>query len=233
MGQKVHPIGFRLGITTKHSSQWFAKVRKSNQYSHFLAEDTFIREFLFREAPSLHHVVIQRKNTALFLHLEAGQPNEIISNLETLKTKLQTELFVKSQQIAFSTFNGIPSAQENNFNHTARSTRTPYAIFCTVSRANETAAQSVAFFIKSELEKRLPFRRAMKKSLRLAKAKGVKGMKIQISGRLNGAEIARREWERFGAVSLQSLRSKIDYTECVAHTIYGVLGIKVWVQYDS
>ena len=63
MGQKVHPVGFRLGITTNHSSQWFAKVRKSNQYSHFLAEDIFIREFLFREATSLHHVIIQRKNT--------------------------------------------------------------------------------------------------------------------------------------------------------------------------
>lgn len=233
MGQKVHPVGFRLGITTNHSSQWFAKVRKSNQYSHFLAEDIFIREFLFREAPSLHHVIIQRKNTALFLHLEAGQPNEIIPQLEIIKTKLQAELFSQSQQISFRTFNRFPTADSDNLNNSVRSARTPYAIFCTISRANETAAQSIAFFIKSELEKRLPFRRAMKKSLRLAKAKGVKGMKIQISGRLNGAEIARREWERFGAVSLQSLRSKIDYTECVAHTIYGVLGIKVWVQYDS
>jgi small subunit ribosomal protein S3 len=229
MGQKVHPVGFRLGITAEHSSKWFAKVRKSNQYAQFLSEDTLIRDFLFQEAPSLHHVTIQRKNSALILHLESGQPNEILENLDTLKQKLQKKLFASSQKVFLLERGSRISSDETN----GVQSRPPYAIFCTVSPAKATAAKSIAFFIKHDLEKRLPFRRAVKKSLRLAKTQGVKGMKIQISGRLNGAEIARTEWERFGAVSLQSLRSQIDYTECIAHTIYGVLGIKVWVQYES
>mmetsp|Transcript_18959 Transcript_18959/g.61825 ORF Transcript_18959/g.61825 Transcript_18959/m.61825 type:complete len:230 (-) Transcript_18959:530-1219(-) len=229
MGQKVHPVGFRLGVTTTHSSAWFAKVRKSNQYTRFLTEDIFIRQFLFQEISSLHNVSIQRKNNVLFLHLEASDPEPILENLTALKTKLQTHLFAESQRIQF----GLqPRGQNKNVDQKNEVALRPYVIFCTIAPAKETDAQSVAFSIKSELEKRSPFRRAMKKSLRLAKTKGVKGMKIQISGRLNGAEIARTEWERFGAVSLQSLRSKIDYTECIAHTIYGVIGIKVWVQYD-
>jgi small subunit ribosomal protein S3 len=218
MGQKVHPNVFRLGVTTTHSSQWFAQIGKSSQYAQFLKEDILIRSFLEKEAPSIHSIDIQRKNTALLLHLEASRPQEILPNLDALKAKLQERLVTLNL----------------NLNQAAGKTKEviPYSIFCTLSQANEVSAQSVAYFVKDQLEKRLPFRRAMKKSIRLAKMNGTKGIKIQVSGRLNGAEIARTEWERFGSVSLQSLRAEIDYTECIAHTIYGVIGIKVWVQVD-
>jgi len=139
MGQKVHPIGFRLGVTTKHSSTWFAKVRKSNQYSRFLAEDTFIREFLLREVPTVHHVLIQRKNSALFLHLEVGQPNDVLPNLEKIKIQLQKELFLQSQKIVLATSHSVGSSRIG--------LQKPYVIFCTVAAAQETTAQSVAFLL--------------------------------------------------------------------------------------
>jgi small subunit ribosomal protein S3 len=202
MGQKVHPNVFRLGVTTKHSSQWFAR----KGYADFLKDDILIRNFMQTEAPSIHSVQIQRKNNSLLLHLEASRPQEILPQLDSLKADLQKKLKHQSGK--------------------------DYLIFCTISQANEASAQSIAFFIKDQLEKRLPFRRAMKQGIRIAQKNGLKGMKIQISGRLNGAEIARTEGEKFGSVSLQNLRADIDYTECIAHTIYGVLGIKVWAQFD-
>ena len=230
MGQKVHPNGFRLGVTNQHSSQWFAKP---SQYSKLLSEDTFIRDFLFKKFQDLHKVSIQRNNEALLIHLEASDPSKILPELDNIKKLLGEKLTEGDRQLANGLKSLYPSSMLEGYIHAKSPCKLarPYSIFCTISNAKDISAQSIANSIKEQLEERLPFRKAMKKSLRLAKMRKVKGMKIQISGRLNGAEIARTEWERYGAVSLQTLRSNIDYTECIAHTIYGVLGIKVWVQY--
>jgi small subunit ribosomal protein S3 len=219
MGQKVHPNLFRLGITTEHTSTWFTKVGKLNNYSKYLHEDNYIRDFFVQNYEGIQNIRIQRQLTTLLIHVETSRPGTLFNELENAKLKLQTELFQFQKEQAklrgdFQT--DIPK----------------YSIFCTLAKARSLSAQSVAQSLKDDLEKRLPFRRAMKLLLRRAQSSGLKGMKIQISGRLNGAEIARTEWERFGAVSLQSLRVNIDYTEEIAHTIYGVLGIKVWVQQD-
>jgi len=214
MGQKVHPVAFRLGITKKHSTDWFAKIGKLNKYSDFVQEDRIIREFLFHKIPTLHKVSITRKNSALLIYLEASYPRDILPKLDVLKIELQKKL--EELKIV-----------SNSFSETENKVIDP--IFFTISRAKEISAKGVALYVKDELEKRMPFRRAMKKSLRVATAQGIGGLKIEISGRLNGAEIARTEWERIGAVPLQSFRSNIDYTEERAQTIYGVIGIKVWV----
>ena len=232
MGQKVHPVGFRLGITRSHPIQWFSKVGKTNNYGKLVEEDTLIRKVLFKKLPSLHNVSIQRKNTTLFIHLESSEPEENEKSIEEIKKELQILLHKKKEESKKFLNLLNPNLSEKNYFHPDSSwnTKESYTIFCTLSRAKDISAQSIANFIKERLEMRLPFRQAMKKSLKLAKLRGVKGMKIEISGRLNGAEIARTEWERYGAVSLQTLRSNIDYTECTAQTIYGILGIKVWVQ---
>nr|YP_009692024.1 ribosomal protein S3 [Microrhizoidea pickettheapsiorum]QEG77692.1 ribosomal protein S3 [Microrhizoidea pickettheapsiorum] len=218
MGQKVHPVGYRLGISTHHSSEWFSKIGHSSEYAFLVAEDNFIRDFFQKKTSNIYHLKIKRKNTALFINIETSEPQEILQNLESLKNELMVKLhsFRKKQTIS-DQFQKRDTQQ--------------YSIYCTVSQASDVSAQSIALSIKDQLEKRLPFRRAVKRSLRLAQIRGLKGMKIQISGRLNGAEIARTESERYGAVPLQTLRTPIDYTTCRADTIYGVLGIKVWVHY--
>ena len=214
MGQKVHPNLFRLGISTQHSSQWFTKVGSS--YSATLQQDTFIRTFFQKKTSdsAIHSIQIQRKNTALLLNIESTRPQEILVHLEEWKKELAKEL---SEIRATNAKRGEREISANS-------------IFCILSQPKELSAQSIANSVKEKLEERLPFRKAMKNSIRLAKSRGLKGMKIEISGRLNGAEIARTEWERYGSVSLQTLRTPIDFYAGVAHTIYGVLGIKVWVQ---
>lgn len=234
MGQKVHPIGFRLGITANHSSQWFARIGKSNNYSNFVAQDALIRQFFSTEINGLHHISIQRQNTALLLHLHVVRPQEVLPQLNELKEKLHKKLLFQNQEhLQMQQVKALGKTSGYHSTRECSQQKIPYGIFCTLSPAKKISATSIAFSIKEELEKRAPFRKAMKKSLLLAKQPGIKGIKIQISGRLNGAEIARTEWERAGSVSLQTLRSNIDYKHCIAHTIYGVLGIKVWVQYED
>ena len=193
---------------------------------------------------TIHSIQIQRKNTALLLTLEATRPQEILVHLEEWKKELAKELAshrasslpVTHQAQLGSTPSAEtlqPSAgilQTGRARNTENTTLSANSIFCILSQPKEISAQSIAHSVKEKLEERLPFRKAMKNSIRLAKSRGLKGMKIEISGRLNGAEIARTEWDRYGSVSLQTLRTPIDYYAGIAHTIYGVLGIKVWVQ---
>jgi len=220
MGQKVHPNLFRLGISTHHSSQWFTKVGSS--YSATLQQDTFIRTFFQKKISdsSIHSIQIQRKNTALLLNIESSRPQEILVHLEEWKKELAKELSKMREETDRKAIGIERTSREISAN----------SIFCILSQPKELSAQSIANSVKEKLEERLPFRKAMKNSIRLAKSRGLKGMKIEISGRLNGAEIARTEWERYGSVSLQTLRTPIDFYAGIAHTIYGVLGIKVWVQ---
>nr|YP_010338782.1 ribosomal protein S3 [Glaucosphaera vacuolata]UNJ18732.1 ribosomal protein S3 [Glaucosphaera vacuolata] len=204
MGQKIHPLGFRLGITQNHKSLWFSNEKL---YPLLLQEDYQIRKYLVEklENTGLSKIQIYRKFDQIEIELHVSRPGMIIGKsgmgIDLLKADLN-KLLENKKQIRFNI----------------------------VEIKNPDAEASlIATFITKKLEKRVVFRRVVRQSLlRLQKAK-VKGMKIQVSGRLNGAEIARSEWVREGRVPLQTLRADIDYSYKRAYTTYGVLGVKVWL----
>jgi small subunit ribosomal protein S3 len=224
MGQKIHPLGFRLGITQEHTAHWF--VPKS-EYSGFLYQDILIRNYLNKKFSDLGIISIQihRQKKRLILHLAVTrldillrQPKdtlkivraELKNLLNQQNPRLQTELYHEQgyidQAIKFQI-----QAVENP----------------------DMYASVLAASVVQQLETRVPFRRAVREVIRKAEFAGVRGIKIQVSGRLNGAEIARSEWVRKGRVPLHTLRAKIDYSLCTAKTIYGILGVKVWVYQTS
>jgi small subunit ribosomal protein S3 len=204
MGQKVNPIGFRIGITQDHFSSWYAKPE---QYRALIQEDLFLRNYISKNLgkAGISKIVIERKADRIELTIHAARPIIVLgrkgSGLEELRESLQTKLKIE-RQISIT----VVEITNPNFE-----------------------AKLVAEFVSQQLETRIPFRRAVKKALQLAKRAGVQGIKIQVSGRLNGAEMARSEWVREGRVPLQTLRFPIDYCSYQAHTTYGILGIKVWV----
>ena len=206
MGQKTHPLGFRLGITQEHKSTWFANF---NQYAKILKEDDKIRTYLttLAKANSISNVRINRNglNDQIQLNIETGKPGVLIGErgmgLESLLKNLK-KLLSSNQQLTINIFE--------------------------VEQVDSNAAL-LADLVVEQLEKRVAFRRAIREALQRAQRQNVHGIKIQVSGRLNGAEIARSEWIREGRVPLQTLRADIDYATREAHTIYGVLGIKIWL----
>lgn len=204
MGQKVNPLGFRLGVTQDHFSSWYAKPE---QYPALVLEDSFLRNSIIKNVgeAGISKILIERKADRVEIEIHAARPMIVLGRkgggLEELREKLQSQL--KTQRQISMTVVEITNP--------------------------DFEAKLVAEFVGDQLEKRIPFRRAVKQALQRAKRAGVKGIKIQVSGRLNGAEIARSEWVREGRVPLQTLRSPIDYCTHEAHTIYGILGIKVWV----
>lgn len=207
MGQKVNPLGFRIGITQDHRSHWYAK---QSDYSSLLMEDSFIRSYVNRTLgeAGISLVKIQRKSDHLEIDIQAERPGLIIgrngTGLDTFRQDLNTQLGRKF---------------------------TPRDIEVNVIEITNPDSHSklLADFISQQLESRVPFRRVVRNATQRAQKAGVKGIKIQIAGRLNGAEIARSEWVREGQVPLQTLRANIDYCSHKAHTIYGILGIKVWI----
>lgn len=208
MGQKVHPLGFRVGITRDHRSDWFAKP---SQYSKFLYEDKFIRTILSTKlkSASISEIKIRRKLSLVEIIIYSAKPNSIFLNDNSGLDVLCKDL---EQQI-------------NNVFKIKRE-----ILLDVVEIVNpDLHSKLLAEFIAEQLEKRVPFRRVVKSAMQKAQQAGVKGIKIQISGRLNGAEIARTEWVREGQVPLQTLRANIDYCYHTAQTIYGILGIKVWI----
>jgi small subunit ribosomal protein S3 len=226
MGQKVHPLGFRLGITEEHSSKWFATKKF---YAQNVLEDHFLRKFLFENFPDagIVFVEIQRKMYQIEVDIYAARPrillNGTLKSLETVKPAIIEEI-VK-----------IRKGSSLNYPLSGRfSSKTgkekPMISFNVFKVENPNASATfLATFLVEQLQKRVPFRKAMKTALQKAERAGVKGIKIQISGRLNGAEIARSEWIRSGRVPLQTLRAKFEYSTQTAKTIYGLLGIKVWI----
>jgi small subunit ribosomal protein S3 len=206
VGQKTHPLGFRLGITQEHRSTWYANF---NQYATLLKEDDSIRTYLQKLAKtaSISNVQINRNgsNNQIELNIETGIPGALVGEkgigIETLLINIKKIL---------------PSNYQLTIN------------IIEVEKANLNASL-LADLIVNQLEQRIPFKRAMREALQSAQEEQVNGIKIQVSGRLNGAEIARSEWLREGRVPLQTLRADIDYVAKEANTIYGVLGIKVWV----
>jgi len=206
MGQKTHPLGFRLGITQEHKSTWFANF---NQYANILKEDDKIRTYLntIAKANSISNVRINRNslNDQIQLNIETGKPGVLIGELGTgLENLLENlkKLLPFNRQLTINVF----EVEQLDLN-----------------------AALLGDLVVEQLEKRVAFRRAIREALQRAQRQNVNGIKIQVSGRLNGAEIARSEWIREGRVPLQTLRADIDYATREAHTIYGVLGIKVWL----
>jgi small subunit ribosomal protein S3 len=206
MGQKTHPLGFRLGITQEHKSTWYANF---NQYGNILKEDDKIRTYLktISKANSISNIRIHRNglNDQIQLNIETGKPGVLIgelgSGLENLLNNVKKILPV-DRQLTINVFE--------------------------VEQVDLNAAL-LGDLVVEQLEKRVAFRRAIREALQRAQKQNVNGIKIQVSGRLNGAEIARSEWIREGRVPLQTLRADIDYATREANTIYGVLGIKVWL----
>jgi len=201
LGQKVHPIGFRLGITRTWNSKWFAE----KEFSDLLQEDVRIRRFI---KSKLYHagvsrIEIERAANKAKINIYTVRPGIVIgrkgTEIEALKneiTKLTSkEIYINIQEV----------------------------------RKPEIDAQLVAENIALQLERRVAFRRAMKRSVTTALRLGAQGIKISCAGRLGGAEMARREWYREGRVPLHTLKADIDYGFAEAHTTYGIIGVKVWI----
>ena len=206
MGQKTHPLGFRLGITQEHKSTWYANF---NQYANILKEDDTIRTYIntISKTNSIANVKINRNglNDQIQLNIETGKPGILVGDLGTgLETLLNhvKKMLPTNRQLTINIF----EVEKVDLN-----------------------ASLLADLVAEQLEKRIAFRRAIREALQRAQKQNVNGIKIQVSGRLNGAEIARSEWIREGRVPLQTLRADIDYATQEANTIYGVLGIKVWL----
>lgn len=202
MGQKIHPTGFRLSVSRNWSSRWFASGR---QFSEMLTDDLRVREYLRRKlkGASVSRVVIERpaKNARITIH--SARPGVVIGkkgeDIELLKVDLQRLMGV------------------------------PVHVNIEEVRKPEIDAQLIADSITQQLEKRIMFRRAMKRAMQNAMRLGAQGIKIMSSGRLNGIEIARTEWYREGRVPLHTLRADVDYGFSEASTTYGSIGVKVWV----
>jgi small subunit ribosomal protein S3 len=206
MGQKTHPLGFRLGVVQEHKSTWYANL---NQYANILEEDDKIRTYIstIAKVNNISNVQIYRNglNDQIQLNLETGKPGILVGDLgaglEILLNNIK-KLIPSSRQLTIKVFE--------------------------VEKV-DLDATLLGHLVAEQLEKRVAFRRAIREALQRAQKQNVNGIKIQVSGRLNGAEMARSEWIREGRVPLQTLRADIDYATTEANTIYGILGIKVWL----
>jgi small subunit ribosomal protein S3 len=202
MGQKVNPIGLRLGINRNWESRWYPK---KDSLANNIGEDYKIRKFLKKELyyAGVSQIIIERTVKRLRVTVVAARPGIIIgkkgADIEKLKNKLSNII-----------------GKEANVN-------------IKEERKAGASGQLVAENVAMQLERRVAFRRAMKKVIQGAQKAGAKGIKISVAGRLGGAEMARTEWYLEGRVPLHTLRAKIDYGFAEAHTTYGVIGIKVWI----
>jgi small subunit ribosomal protein S3 len=202
LGQKVNPIGFRLGVVKTWNSRWYADDKEYRRYLH---EDLRLKRFLKERMyhAGIANIEIERAAKRIRVNIYAARPGIIIgkkgAEIETLKKDLQKltsgELFININEV----------------------------------KRPETDAQLVAENVALQLERRVAFRRAIKRSVNMAIKLGVKGIKVSVAGRLGGAEIARTEWYRDGRVPLHTLRADIDYGFTEARTTYGIIGVKVWV----
>jgi small subunit ribosomal protein S3 len=203
MGQKIHPIGFRLSVQKNWSSKWFSN---SKHFSELLLKDIEVRDFLKKKlaGAGVSKIVIERPAKNAKITIYTARPGVVIGkkgeDIESLRNELKKRM-------------GLPDVGLN-----IEEVRKP-----------EVDAQLIADSITQQLEKRIMFRRAMKRAMQNAMRLGAQGIKIMSGGRLNGIEIARTEWYREGRVPLHTLRADIDYGFSEAKTTYGVIGVKVWV----
>ena len=202
MGQKVHPTGIRLGIVKKHTSVWYAEGK---DYAQYLLADLKVREFIKKKLAnaSVSRVEIERSAQTAKLTIFTARPGIVIGkkgeDVESLRRILTEKM-------------GIP-----------------VQINIEEIRKPDLDALLVADSVASQLERRVMFRRAMKRAVQNAMRQGAEGIKVQVGGRLGGAEIARSEWYREGRVPLHTLRADIDYGTAEANTTYGIIGVKVWI----
>ena len=204
MGQKVNPIGLRLGINRGWDSVWYAKKK---DFGNYLIEDFKIREFIKKNVVNsgVSKVMIERTSKKCFVTIYTSRPGFVIgkkgSDIEKIKVKLSNL-----------------TSNENEVILNIKEIKKP-----------ETNSYLVAENIAQQLVKRISYRRAMKRAMQSALRLGAKGIKVSISGRLGGNEIARTEWLRDGSIPSHTLRADIDYAEAEALTTYGIIGIKVWI----
>jgi small subunit ribosomal protein S3 len=205
MGHKVHPTGFRLGVTAQWTSNWYAE---GSAYRENLNKDIAVRTFLREKLAqaSVSRVQIDRPAKSARVTIHTARPGIVIGKKGEDIEKLKNEV---AQKIGLKPENVHISVEE--------------------IRKPEIDAQLVADSVAQQLERRIMFRRAMKRAVTNAMRLGAGGIKIQVGGRLNGAEIARVEWYREGRVPLHTLRAYVDYGFAEAKTTYGVIGVKVWV----
>nr|YP_010465001.1 ribosomal protein S3 [Limonium otolepis]UUL95495.1 ribosomal protein S3 [Limonium otolepis] len=217
MGQKINPLGFRLGTSQNHYSIWFAQPKN---YSEGLQEDQKIRDCIKNYAQKnmrtasgvegIARIEIQKRIDLIQVIIYMGFPKLLIENkprgIKELQMTVQKELNSVNQKL----------------NITITRIRKPYR-----------HPKFLAEFIAGQLKNRVSFRKAMKKAIKLTEQAGTKGIQIQIAGRIGGKEIARVEWIREGRVPLQTIRAKIDYCTYPVRTIYGLLGIKIWIFIDE
>lgn len=226
MGQKVHPVGFRLGITKKHQSQWFTS---SKNYPIFSEQDRFLRTTLFekyREA-GISSIEIERKLHQIWITLRTSNPRILIGKGESDLDLVRNECQAKLDKYTRTSL--LTQPRFHFFQETYIEKPSEISLFVKKLRNPDAEVTVIAQFLVDQLEQRVAFRRAIRQAIQKAKRQKVQGIKIQLSGRLNGAEIARTEWVREGRVPLQTLRANIDYHYTTAKTIYGLLGIKIWI----
>ena len=202
MGHKSNPIGLRLQVNRTWDSRWFAE---RDQYGRMLLEDLRIRKFIMKTLPqaAISKVVIERPAKLCRINVYAARPGVIIGKKGADIDKLKKQL--------------------------AALTKAEISLNIVEIRKPEVDSKLVAQGIADQLERRVAFRRAMKRAVQSAMRLGAEGIRINCAGRLGGAEIARTEWYREGRVPLHTLRANVDYAEAEAHTAYGVCGIKVWI----
>ena len=202
MGQKVHPTGIRLGVVKDHNSVWYAG---SKTYAQNLINDLEVREYILKklDAASVSRVKIERPAQTARITIFTARPGIVIGKKGEDVDGLRKDLSAKM---------GVP-----------------VHINIEEIRKPDVDARLVAQNVAQQLERRVMFRRAMKRVVQNAMRQGAEGIKVQVSGRLGGAEIARTEWYREGRVPLHTLRADIDYATYEAHTTYGVIGVKVWI----
>jgi len=202
MGQKVHPTGIRLGVVKDHNSVWYAD---SKTYAKNLINDLEVREYILKklDAASVSRVKIERPAQTARITIFTARPGIVIGKKGEDVDGLRKDLSAKM---------GVP-----------------VHINIEEIRKPDVDARLVAQNVAQQLERRVMFRRAMKRVVQNAMRQGAQGIKVQVGGRLGGAEIARTEWYREGRVPLHTLRADIDYATYEAHTTYGVIGVKVWI----
>lgn len=207
MGHKVHPIGMRLGIIKTWSSTWYAP---KDQYKNYLLTDIKVRDYimaLLGKKASVSRVQIERRADNVVIIMHSARPGIVIGkkgeDIEALRKELTEQM------------------------------KAPVRIQIEEIRKPELDAKLVADSVAQQIERRIMFRRAMKRAITNTMRLGAEGIKIAVAGRLNGAEIARSEWYREGRIPLHTLRADIDYSCVEAHTTYGVIGVKVWILKSS
>ena len=205
MGQKVHPVGFRIGVTKTWDSRWFSK----RDYARLLHEDIKLRDYLKKKlfSAGIARIEIERAANKVKINVHTARPGIVIGKKGAGVEQVKADVQSLSKNEVFLNIIEVKKPEAN--------------------------AQLISESVAAQLEKRVAFRRAMKKCMTSAFKQGIKGMKIRVSGRLGGAEIARTEWYSEDSVPLHTLRANIDYGFAEAHTTYGLIGVKAWVYHGE